>query len=276
MKIAVLSGKGGTGKTTVAASLATVIPGSQYIDCDVEEPNGFLFLKPEIKESDNITVLVPEIDPNLCSLCGACARICQFNAIAVTKNRVLVFPELCHHCGACALVCQSYAISEIERTIGVIEGDEANRFFQGRLAIGEPVGVPIITALKKRINPNRTAILDCSPGASCAVVRTIEGCDFALLVTEPTPFGLHDLKIVVGLVKKMEIRAGVVLNKAGSNDRIILDYCEQEGLPVLLEIPYSRMIAENYAKGILPANISPDWKNQFTMLHWRIGQEVMS
>lgn len=276
MKIAVLSGKGGTGKTTVAASLATVIPGSQYIDCDVEEPNGFLFLKPEIKESADVNVLVPDVDQNLCVLCGACARICQFHAIAMTKKRVLVFPELCHHCGACALACQAYAINEIERTIGDIESDAANRFIQGRLMIGEPVGVPIITALKKRINPNRTAILDCSPGVSCAVVRSIEGCNYALLVTEPTPFGLHDLKIAVALVKKMGIRAGVVLNKAGSNDQLILDYCNQEDLPILLVIPYSRRIAENYAKGILPADMSPGWKDQFTMLHWRIGQEVMS
>lgn len=276
MKIAVLSGKGGTGKTTVAVSMALVIPGSQYIDCDVEEPNGFLFLKPEIKESTSVTVLVPEVDQNLCALCGACAKICQFNAIAVTKKRVLVFPELCHHCGACSLACQAYAISEIERTIGVIESDAGNRFIQGRLIIGEPVGVPIISALKKRINPNRTAILDCSPGASCAVVRSIEGCDYALLVTEPTPFGLHDLKIAVGLVKKMGIRAGVVLNKAGLNDQLILDYCNQEDLPVMLVIPYSRKIAENYAHGILPASISPGWKDQFSMLYWRIGQEVMS
>lgn len=276
MKIAVLSGKGGTGKTTVAASLALAIPGSQYIDCDVEEPNGFLFLKPELTESTNVNVLVPEVDQDLCSLCGACAKICQFSAIAVTKRRVLVFPELCHHCGACSLACQQYAISETERTIGVIENDAANRFIQGRLMIGEPVGVPIITALKKRINPNRTSVLDCSPGASCAVVRSIEGCDYVLLVTEPTPFGLHDLKIAAGLVKKMGIRAGVVLNKAGSNDQLILDYCSQQDLPVLLEIPYSRMIAENYARGILPFWLSPDWKDQFIMLHWRIGQEVMS
>ena len=276
MKIAVLSGKGGTGKTTVAASLAMVIPGGQYIDCDVEEPNGFLFLKPEIKRSTDVTVLVPEIDLDRCTLCGACARICQFNAIAVTKQKVLVFPELCHHCGACVLACQANAISEIERVIGVIESDAANRFCQGRLTIGEPVGVPIITALKKQINPNRTSILDCSPGASCSVVRSIEGCDYALLVTEPTPFGLHDLKIAASLVKKMGIRTGVVLNKAGDNDRLILDYCDQENLPVLLKIPFSRAIAENYANGILPASISPGWKDQFLMLYWRIGQEVMA
>jgi len=274
MKIAVLSGKGGTGKTTVAASLAQVIPGSQYIDCDVEEPNGFLFLQPDITGSTEVTVLVPEVDQGLCTLCGACARICQFNAIAVTKKRVLVFSELCHHCGACVLACQPHAISEIKRSIGVMENDGDGRFLQGRLKIGEPVGVPIISALKQRINPNRTAILDCSPGASCAVVRSIEGCDYALLVTEPTPFGLHDLKIAVGLVRKMGIPAGVVLNKAGSNDELIRDYCDREKLNILLEIPFSRLIAENYARGILPVSINPEWKVRFTALYWRIGQEV--
>lgn len=274
MRIAVISGKGGTGKTTVAASLASVVPGCQYFDCDVEEPNGFLFLNPKITTSYPVDVLVPEVDPKSCTLCGACARICQFNAIAVTKKRVLIFPELCHHCGACMLACKPLAIDEIARTIGVVESDADDRFFQGRLTIGEPVGIPIITALKERINPNRTAVLDCSPGASCAVVRTLEGSDYALLVTEPTPFGLHDLRIAYELVKKMGIRAGVVLNKAGSNDRLILDFCEQAQLPVLLAIPYSRLIAENYARGILPVGISKDWQLQFKTLFWRIGQEV--
>jgi MinD superfamily P-loop ATPase len=276
MRIAVLSGKGGTGKTTVAASLAQIIPGSQYLDCDVEEPNGFLFLKPVLAESADVTVLVPEVDQNLCALCGACAKICQFSAIAVTKRKVLIFPELCHHCGACALACQPYAITEKKRTIGVVESDAAGRFIQGRLNVGEPVGVPIITALKKRINPNRTAILDCSPGASCAVVRAVEGCDYALLVTEPTPFGLHDLRIAAGLVRKMGIPAGVVLNKAGSGDDLIHDYCRRENLPVLMDIPFSRLIAENYARGILPTFGSTFWTARFTALHWRLGQEVMA
>jgi MinD superfamily P-loop ATPase len=274
--IAVLSGKGGTGKTTVAASLAQVIPSSQYVDCDVEEPNGFLFFNPQITETTEVSVLIPEIDQDLCSLCGACAKICQFSAIAVTPKKVMVFPELCHHCGACALACQRDAITEIERTIGVVENDDAHRFIQGRLHVGEPVGLPIITALKKRINMNRTAILDCSPGASCAVVRSIEDCDYALLVTEPTPFGLHDLKIAVALVKKMGIQAGIILNKSGLNDQLIDDYCQQEALPVLMKIPFSREIAENYSRGILPASINSDWQTRFTALYWRIGQEVMS
>jgi MinD superfamily P-loop ATPase len=276
MRLAVLSGKGGTGKTTVAASLALVIPDSQYLDCDVEEPNGFLFLKPVIAITDEVTVLVPDVDPDLCTRCGACARICQFNAIAVTPKRVLVFPEVCHHCGACALACKPYAISEIERPIGSIESDAANRFVQGRLNVGEPVGLPIITAMKQRICPDRTAILDCAPGASCAVVRSIDGCDYALLVTEPTPFGLHDLKIAVALVRQMGLRSGVVLNKSDANDPLIEDYCSREDVPVLIKIPYSREIAEHNARGILPVQINKAWQDVFVRLYQRLGKEVSS
>lgn len=274
MKIAVLSGKGGTGKTTIAASLAQVIDHSQYIDCDVEEPNGFLFLKPYIARSEEVTVLVPNVDRHLCDLCGACARICQFNAIAVTKKRVLIFPELCHHCGACALACKPYAITEVERSIGVVESDENQTCIQGRLNLGEPAGLPIIAALKNKVMKNRAAILDCSPGASCTVVRSIEGCDYALLVTEPTPFGLHDLKIAVELIRKMAIPAGVVLNKAGKFDAIIEEYCIEENLKILLKIPFSRTLAEYYSRAQLPVEISSDWLIRFQDLSQKIIEEV--
>lgn len=274
MKIAVLSGKGGTGKTMVAASLAMVIPGCQYLDCDIEEPNGFIFLKPQVTESEDVNVLVPEVREDHCNRCGSCAKICQFNAIAVTSKKVFVFPELCHHCGACLLVCQSFALTEICRKIGVIESTVHNQFVQGRLNIGEPAGLPIIAGLKKRINPNRTTILDCSPGSACAVVRSLEGCDYALLVTEPTPFGLHDLKLAVELVRKMRIPAGIVLNKSGSANQDIESYCNHECLPILMEIPFSREIAEHYSQGQLPVQGSEHWQDLFKMLHWRIGEEV--
>lgn len=274
MIIAVLSGKGGTGKTTVAASLAQVIPNSQYLDCDVEEPNGFIFLKPDLTSTTDVTVKVPEVDQDQCTHCGACARICQFNAIAVTRQRVLVFPELCHHCGACLLACRSGAITEIERSIGVIEQDSNQHFLQGRLNVGEPVGIPIISALKNRININRTSILDCSPGASCVVVKSLEDCDYAVLVTEPTPFGLHDLKIAISLVRKMGIPAGIVLNKASGQNTIIQAYCQEMALPILMEIPFSRSIAEAYSRGVLPVQTDPKWKTQFTALYWQIGEEV--
>jgi MinD superfamily P-loop ATPase len=278
MMIAVLSGKGGTGKTTVSASLARVIPDCYYLDCDVEEPNGALFLKPDLQQVSIVTVLVPEIDPEICTLCGACADICQFHALATGRNKILKFPELCHHCGACGLVCQPGAIREVPRRIGVIEATADQRFMQGRLDIGEPVGVPIITALKRRLSEIdsgvRTILLDCPPGASCSVVHALDGCDFALLVTEPTPFGLHDLKIATELVGKLGIRAGVVLNKAGSDNSSILDYCEANALPVLMQLPFSRAIAEGYANASLPVDLGPRWKARFAELAKSIEQVV--
>ena len=274
MILAVLSGKGGTGKTTVAASLARVVPDSQYVDCDVEEPNGFLFLNSEPGTVEEVMVPVPSIDPGLCTLCGACARICQFNAIAVAGKNVLVFPELCHHCGACALVCKPFAITEEDRRIGVVETDPSGRVLQGRLDVGEPVGVPIITELKRRIDPRRPAILDCAPGASCAVVRSLEGSDYALLVTEPTPFGLHDVSIALQLVKQMDIPAGVVLNKASEDDAAADTLCREADVPILLRIPFSRDIAEQYSRGRLPVDTDPIWADRFRTLYDAIRKEA--
>ncbi|NLN46748.1 MAG: 4Fe-4S binding protein [Clostridiaceae bacterium] len=274
MILAVLSGKGGTGKTTVAASLARVVPDSQYVDCDVEEPNGFLFLNPEPGTVEEVMVPVPSIDPGLCTLCGACARICQFNAIAVAGKNVLVFPELCHHCGACALVCKPFAITEEDRRIGVVETDPSGRVLQGRLDVGEPVGVPIISELKRRIDPRRPAILDCAPGASCAVVRSLEGSDYALLVTEPTPFGLHDVSIALQLVKQMGIPAGVVLNKASEDDAAADALCREADVPILLRIPFSRDIAEQYSRGRLPVDTDPVWADRFRTLYDAIRKEA--
>lgn len=270
MKIAVLSGKGGTGKTTVSASLAASSGDSQYIDCDVEEPNGALFLHPKITEVSPVSVLVPEVDEEKCDGCGACGTACRFNAIAVVQGKVLLFPEVCHHCGACVIACPHKAIAEVPREIGVVEADGEGRFMQGRLNIGEPITIPIIQQLKRLMRNDRDVILDCSPGASCTVVQTIDGCDYCVLVTEPTPFGLHDLKIAVSLVRKMEIPFGVVINKAMREDQSIQAYCEEEGIDVLMEIPYLREIAESYSNGILPVQMNEDWKNEFVRLYDRI------
>ncbi|MDD4569172.1 MAG: ATP-binding protein [Tepidanaerobacteraceae bacterium] len=270
MKIGILSGKGGTGKTTVSASLAALVPSCQYIDCDVEEPNGAIFLKPELKERSPVKVLVPEIDMTKCNLCGHCAKACQFNAIAVVKDNVLVFPEICHHCGACKIACPNNAIKEVERTIGVVEANEDGTFVQGKLDVGEPISIPILTELKKRIKKNTFVILDSPPGASCTVVNSIEGCDYCVLITEPTPFGLHDIKIAVQLVRKMEIPFGVVLNKASNDNRLIHDFCQNEGIEILMEIPFSRKIAEGYSKGILPVENNEMWKEKFTKLYEKI------
>ena len=270
MKIAVLSGKGGTGKTTVAASLAASLPSCQYIDCDVEEPNGAIFLKPEIQESSPVKVLVPEAEMTKCNACGNCAKACQFNAIAVVKDEVLVFPEICHHCGACVIACPNGAIREVERVIGVLEANEDDTFLQGKLNIGEPISIPILKELKKRIKKDLPVIIDCSPGASCTVVESIEGSDFCLLVTEATPFGLHDLKIAVQLVRKMGIPFSIVLNKASDNSKLIHDFCQSEGIELLMEIPFSQEIAEGYSKGILPVQNNSMWKEKFIELYEKI------
>lgn len=265
MKIAVLSGKGGTGKTTVSASLAAVGI-CQYMDCDVEEPNGALFLKPHITSVSPVEVAVPAADMSRCDGCGRCAEACQFNAISVVKGQVLTFPELCHHCGACVIACPLNAISETGRQIGVIEADPEDFFIQGRMHIGEHVTIPIIQGLKKRMREDVPVILDCSPGASCTVVATIQGCDCCVLVTEPTPFGLHDLKIAAGLVRKMGIPFGVVINKAMEEDQSVQRYCRDDGITVLMEIPFSREIAEGYSKGILPVQTGGEWRDRFDSL----------
>lgn len=270
MNIAVLSGKGGTGKTTVAASLHRVWPNSRYVDCDVEEPNGALFLYPDLIETEIINVLVPQIDASRCILCGKCADSCQFHALAVLPTRVMIFPELCHSCGACSLICPAKAIQEVPRRIGVVENNAEGTFYQGRLDVGEPMGIPIISALKRlrpsSYHPISHSIFDSSPGASCAVVRTLEGSDFALIVTEPTPFGLHDLKIAVELVHKLAIPAGVVLNKAGPDPSQTEEYLSSSGIPVLLKIPFSRAIARGYSEGILPVDLDPHWCAEFLKL----------
>ena len=267
MRIAVLSGKGGTGKTTVSASLAASLEDCQYVDCDVEEPNGVMFLDPIIEYVKPVNVLVPEVDEAKCNGCGACGKACRFHAIAVVKGKVLIFPEVCHHCGACLIACPENAIKEIKREIGVIEIDQSHSFIQGRLNIGEPITIPIIHELKRSMRTDIPVILDCSPGASCTVVQTIDGCDYCILVTEPTPFGLHDLKIAVSLVRKMGIAFGVVINKAMKEDSSIQEYCEQEGIKVLLEIPYLRKIAENYSNGVLPVHKDEEWKRKFVQMY---------
>ncbi len=267
MKIAVLSGKGGTGKTTVSASLAAAIEKCQYIDCDVEEPNGALFLNPQIARVSSVEVAVPTVDTSKCNGCGRCAKVCQFHAISVVKGKVLLFPELCHHCGACMIACPQSAISETGREIGVIESDEESLFIQGRLHIGEPVTIPVIQGLKKRMRDDVPVILDCSPGASCTVVQTITGCDYCILVTEPTPFGLHDLKIAAALVQKMDIPFGVVINKAMEGDGSVQQYCCGQGITVLMEIPFSRDIAENYSRGVLPVKGNSEWRDRFISLY---------
>jgi len=258
MIISIASGKGGTGKTTVATNLALFLSGQKsqdvrFLDCDVEEPNARIFLKPEIQKSQPVNLLIPQVDRNKCTFCGECARVCAFNAIQVVlEKEVLTFPELCHGCGGCSLLCPENAISERKREIGVLEEGRAGsvRFVQGRLNIGEPMATPVIRAVKKTIGPDGITIIDVPPGTSCPVIESVNGSEFCVLVTEPTPFGLHDLKLAVELLRKLKIKHGVLINRAGIGDDRVQDYCDKEGVPVLAQIPFDREVAVLYSRGI--------------------------
>jgi len=268
MILAVASGKGGTGKTLVATSLALSLEEQgpvQLLDCDVEEPNAHVLLRPTITSSWPVLVPVPKVDKDKCTYCRVCSEACPYNAIAVMGENVLVFPELCHGCGVCSYVCPEEAISEEGREIGVVEEGRAGevRFVQGRLAIGEAMAPPVIRAVKQRADRSSTVIIDVPPGNSCPVVEAVKGSDFCLLVTEPTPFGLHDLALAVELATKLNVPCGVVINRAGSGDQEVERYCAQQHIPVLLKIPLDRRIAELYCRGQTLVAGMPTWRKAF-------------
>lgn len=251
--VSVASGKGGTGKTTIATSFALSIKrGVQLLDCDVEEPNAHIFLKPLFEKTESISIPIPEIDKSTCDFCGKCAQVCAYNALAVLKNDVLVFANLCHGCGGCSLLCPRKAITEVDRNIGIVESGKADgiKFVHGKLNVGEAMSPPLIRAVKKRIDPDSIAIIDVPPGTSCPVIEAIKGSHFCVLVTEPTPFGLNDLILAVEVVKKLKIPTGVVINRADKGYEKVDKYCKEEGIPVLLRIPFDRQIAVAYSKGI--------------------------
>ncbi len=275
MIITIASGKGGTGKTTVATNLAVSLSDNvQLLDCDVEQPNAHLFIKPEITHSEKITTPVPEVDLDKCDSCGKCGEICQFSAITVLAEYVLTFPELCHSCKGCMMVCPKEAISEGERELGVLEKGVAGSldFIHGRLRITEAMSPPLIRAVKKHADPNKTVIIDAPPGTSCPVITTLKGSDFVLLVTEPTPFGLNDLKLAVGAVHILEIPMGIVINRSDAGDDGVSSYAKEEGIPVLMEIPDDRKIAEAYSRGIMMVDAFPEMREEFQNLYNKIRQ----
>lgn len=272
MLIAVASGKGGTGKTLLATGLADVLSEDEdshvlLVDCDVDEPNAHLFLKPEIERVAEVHHLVPQVDAERCTLCGRCAHVCAFNAIAVVPSKVIVFAEMCHACGSCARQCPERAISEVPRALGRLEFGRAGSigFAHGLLEVGEALATPVIRELKKQARPepgrNVTTIYDAPPGNACSVVETLQGCDYVLLVTEPTPFGLHDLQLAVELARgELGLPVGVVINRHGLGDPGVEDYCTSADVPILARIPFDRRIAHAYSDGQLWSRVLPEYR----------------
>ena len=276
MIVSIASGKGGTGKTSVAVNLALSIENVQFLDCDVEEPNAHLLLHARISRKELIYTSVPVVNEKLCDHCGKCAQFCQYNAMFVSSDKVLVFPKLCHSCGGCVLVCPKKAIAEEKHKVGTLKFGSAGdlRLVYGELEIGEPMAVPVIKEVKRHIERSKSVVLDSPPGTSCPVIETVNGSDFCVLVTEPTPFGLHDLKIMVEVLRKIGIPYGVVVNRAGIGDKKVYEYCREKGIPILLEIPFQRRIAELYSCGIPFSLEMTDWKHEFLTLYGRIGELV--
>jgi MinD superfamily P-loop ATPase len=273
MIISVASGKGGTGKTTVAVNLAFALGKNvRVLDCDVEEPNAHLFLKPHFTHKEIVSMPIPKVDQLKCSFCNQCGELCQYSAITVIGQTVLTFPKLCHGCGGCMAICPEHAITEIGRDIGTIEQCQINglRLVQGKLNIGEAMAPPVIKRVTALTREDEINIIDAPPGTSCPVISAIKESHFVLLVAEPTPFGLHDLQLTVEVIKSLNIPCGLVINRAGMGNDQVTEYAKKEGIPLLLEIPFSRQIAEICAGGGLFAETLPEWKEKLVALFIQI------
>jgi len=276
MIVSVASGKGGTGKTSVAVNMALSVGNVQFIDCDVEEPNVHLLLHPKLHKVQSVYTFIPLVNEALCSHCGDCSKFCQYNAIFASPQKVLVFPDLCHSCGGCELVCPKKAIGWEKYRIGTLKFGSVGdlTLVYGELEVGKPLAVPVIKAVKQQITKGKIVILDSPPGASCPFVETVRGSDFCVLVTEPTPFGLHDLKITVQVLRKMLVPFGVIVNRAGVGDKKVYDYCKEENIRILMDIPYERKIAELYSRGVPFSLEMPEWTEKFQTLYGDIRQLV--
>ncbi len=280
MRIAVASGKGGTGKTTVATNLAFVAAelgrSVAYVDCDVEEPNGHLFLKPTLEQRRPVRLLVPQIQMESCDGCGRCAQACQYSALVWLGDKPLVFPELCHSCGGCALACPQRAIREVPREVGIVETGHAGhvQFVHGLLNVGEAKSPPVIRAVRAAVPKVGWQIIDAPPGTSCPVVAAVRGCDFALLVTEPTPFGLHDLKLAVATLRQLGLPLAVVINRADVGDDRVATYCAAEAIPILLTLRDDRRIAEAYSRGELMVTAVPETRSALRALWEQIEAQA--
>ncbi len=279
MIISIASGKGGTGKTLVATSLALALNELEHVqllDCDVEEPNDHLFLEPEIIGSRAVSIQVPSVDETGCTYCGECARVCAYNAIAVLGNRVLPFPQLCHGCGACSYLCPEKVITEESREIGVVEWGHSGiiGFVHGHLTVGEAMAPPIIRQVKSYAINHGVDIIDVPPGTSCPVVEAVKGSDFCLLVTEPTSFGLNDLALAVQTVSQLGIPCGIVLNRAGVGGNEVEQYLMEKNIPILLTIPLDIEIARLYSRGIPLVTGMPQWRASFLQLFDKVTDIV--
>jgi MinD superfamily P-loop ATPase len=281
MKITIASGKGGTGKTTVATSLALSLASVKpeqpplFLDCDVEAPNAHLFLHPRLTEQQDVALLIPSVDEAKCTHCGKCAEACQYHAIVVLGQKTLVFPQLCHGCGSCTALCPEAAIREVPDRMGVLERGLALAgipFARGVLDVGEPMAVPVIRQLLAWAKPElgQTVLCDAPPGTSCPVVAVVRGSDYLLLVTEPTPFGLHDLRLAVQVATELGIPAGVIVNRENGPYPALDKFCADHHLPVLLRIPFERTIAEGVAQGKTLLDIHPEYCDRFRQMFTQI------